>query len=84
MNSSIFDFLLKAMNPTINSGAEIVAQIPMVINKEVEQNVSDIVKQNVAYCKKDWDSFETSWDFQHHPLLRKVPTIVEAFGHQTA
>ena len=67
------------MNPTINSGAEIVAQIPMVINKEVEQNVSDIVKQNVAYCKKDWDSFETSWDFQYHPLLCKVPTIAEAF-----
>ena len=79
VNSSIFDFLLKAMNPTINSGAEIVAQIPMVINKEVEQNVSDIVKQNVAYCKKDWDSFETSWDFQYHPLLCKVPTIAEAF-----
>ena len=79
VNSSIFDFLLKAMNPTINSGAEIVAQIPMVINKEVEQNVSDIVKQNVAYCKKDWDSFETSWDFRHHPLLRKVSAIAEAF-----
>ena len=27
----------------------------------------------------DWDSFETSWDFKHHPLLRKVPTIAEAF-----
>ena len=27
----------------------------------------------------DWDSFETSWDFQYHPLLRKVPTISEAY-----
>ena len=81
LNSSVFDFLLKAMNPTINSGAEIVAQIPMVIRKEVEQNVSDIVKVNVvAYCKKDWDSFETSWNFQYHPLIQKVPTIAEAFG----
>ena len=29
--------------------------------------------------EQDWDSFETSWDFRHHPLLRKVPTIAEAF-----
>ena len=27
----------------------------------------------------DWDSFETSWDFMHHPLLRKVVSVSEAF-----
>ena len=32
----------------------------------------------------DWDAFETSWDFQHHPLLRKVPTIAEAFDQWQA
>ena len=29
--------------------------------------------------KKDWDSFEISWNFNLHPLFQKVPTIAEAF-----
>ena len=37
------------------------------------------VEENVALAKNEWDSFETSWDFQHHPLLRNAPTIAEAF-----
>ncbi|NLH92480.1 MAG: class I SAM-dependent DNA methyltransferase, partial [Atopobium sp.] len=27
----------------------------------------------------DWDSFETSWDFQKHPLVRKTDSIADAF-----
>ena len=34
---------------------------------------------NITICKDDWNAFEVSWDFRHHPLLRKVPTIAEAF-----
>ena len=31
-------------------------------------------------CIRDsWDSFENSWDFKKHPLLRNVSTISEAF-----
>ena len=37
------------------------------------------MKENINMSKADWDSFETSWDFQRHPLLRKVSTIAEAF-----
>ena len=36
-------------------------------------------KNNYELSKQDRSSFETSWDFQHHPLIRKVPTIAEAF-----
>ena len=46
---------------------------------EQKNKVSVLVGENVEFSKKDWDSFETSWDFQHHPLLRKVSTIAEAF-----
>lgn len=33
----------------------------------------------VELARKDWDSFENSWDFQHHPLCQKFTTILEAF-----
>lgn len=32
--------------------------------------VCDISKECVALARQDWDSCETSWDFQRHPLLQ--------------
>ena len=32
------------------------------------------VKNNILLSKNDWDSYETSWDFQKHPL---IPTNVD-------
>lgn len=43
------------------------------------ENVSQLsnVEETVLYCinisKKDWDSFENSWDFKRHPLLSAIP-----------
>ena len=69
LNSCVFDFLLKAMNPTINSGAEIVSQIPLAYEKNCHDEVAMCSKQSVDLSKTDWDSFETSWDFKKHPLV---------------
>ena len=44
-----------------------------------KQSVTELSRNNVAISKCDWDAFETSWDFQHHPLLKKKRTIVESF-----
>ena len=33
-----------------------------------EINHTSIVVECINLCRMDWDSFETSWDFQHHPL----------------
>ncbi len=32
-------------------------------------DISQLVKNNIRLSKYDWDSFETSWDFQKNPLL---------------
>ena len=37
--------------------------------KFVREN-PDIVKENITLTKRDWDSFETSWDFEEHPLIK--------------
>ena len=34
-----------------------------------EEIVSSLSKDNIAISKQDWDSFETSWDFQCHPMI---------------
>ena len=38
-----------------------------------DKQVSDLVKHNIRISEEDIDAFETSWDFQRHPLL---PTTV--------
>ena len=43
------------------------------------QDVEILTHTTLQEEKLDWDSFETSWDFKKHPLLRNVSTISEAF-----
>ena len=49
-------------------------------DKSIEWRVDECIQD----AKRDWDSFETSWDFKKHPLLRSVSTISEAFAQWKA
>lgn len=77
VNSNTFDAFNKTLCKQMTKSADSVNMVPVVINEQTY--VENLVKQNITLSKSDWDSFETSWDFQHHPLLRNVPTIAEAF-----
>lgn len=66
-NSSVSDLILKTINPTINTGADSVRKIPIVVQNEHE--IMDKAQQCVSTVKIDWDSHETSWDFKANPLV---------------
>ena len=66
-NSKVVDYFLNLMNPTINIMPEDIRKLPC---KKIESHSLDgIVNSNIDSSKKDWDSFETSWDFKRHPLI---------------
>ena len=52
--------------------------VPIIMENRPE--VEELSHNTVRIAKSDWDSFETSWDFKKHPLLRNVSTISEAFN----
>lgn len=79
MNTKIAQAILQIKNPTINIQTGDIVAIPIVDMSLIREKIDLLVKENIKISKKDWDSFETSWDFQHHPLLRKASTIAEAF-----
>ena len=79
LNSRISEMVLAMISPTLGFESGYVNKVPVVIDKNRECECCTIANSNISISKIDWDSFETSWDFQHHPLLRKVPTIAEAF-----
>lgn len=68
LNSNVAMEILRYLAPTINYGPEQINRIPIVYDHEVR--VNEVTNECVMISKTDWDSFETSWDFQCHPLLQ--------------
>ena len=82
LNSCVSIYYLQMLNPTTTFQVGNIGSLPFVFEREKE--VDELALGNVALSKKDWDADETSWDFQHHPLFRKVSTIAEAFDQWQA
>lgn len=70
MNSQIVQSVLRILNPTINMQAGDISAIPIIDVKEKKEQLIEITRECTQISKKDWDSFETSWDFTQHPLIR--------------
>lgn len=73
LSSTVCNYILTMLNPTLNYQAGNVKSLP--IKFERIDSVDSLSKQNVEISHSDWDSYETSWDFQRHPLLRLKDTI---------
>ena len=75
-----FEFM-RMQNPTLNFQVGNVANIPVIINMDKKSKIDTYSKENIYQAKSDWDSFETSWDFTVHPLVKNhVSTISEAYS----
>jgi type II restriction/modification system DNA methylase subunit YeeA len=68
LNSKVAKLLLNYISPTINYEAIHISSIP--IKEKYQKQIVDLVYQNIEISQRDWDSFETSWDFKLHPLLK--------------
>ena len=79
LNSSVSQKCIKILNPTITTQVGDMARIPVAFNKERKQQVDELVKENINIVKKDWDAFETSWNFSKHPLIRHFTKIADAY-----
>ena len=77
LTSIVAASITKITSPTMSFEVGQISMLPFIY--QPSESIDDLVAKTIGVSKVDWDSFETSWDFQHHPLLRKVPTIAEAF-----
>ena len=69
LNSIVAQKILTILNPTINTGSDVIMKLPYKTSESNKKQCTNLVKENISISKSDWDSFETSWDFQTHPLL---------------
>ena len=68
MASKIFPYLISFLSETLNFETGNISRFPILTNIDFTK-ASSIYKDNITLAKKDWDSFETSWDFKKHPMI---------------
>ena len=79
LNSIVVASILSYIAPSQHFQAGDIKSIPIITiaNATDKQEVNNLVRQNIKISKADWDSFETSWDFQTHPM---VPSALNLKG----
>ena len=69
-NTKVVTKILEIIAPTINYQCGDIANIPVIVTaKESKQNIEKRVESCINISRKDWDSYETSWDFKRNPLV---------------
>jgi hypothetical protein len=68
-NSVIATEIIKLLAPTMNCQVGDISKLPIIHSHEYQDEVVNLVKENIAVSKEDWDSFETSWNFKKHQFI---------------
>lgn len=81
LNSKIMDDIFSRISDSIHYLAGELANYPIILPKEKDdiEVVNALVLNNISLSKTDWDSFEISWNFQQHPLIKNTDSIADAF-----
>lgn len=82
INSKVGSHILSFICSTLTFLPGDMKKIPLIIKSK--DDVNAIVDSTIRKSRQDWDSFETSLDFQKHPLIRNTNTIKEAFSQWQA
>ena len=71
LNTKVYQYFISVVAPTLDYSEGAVLRVPYVElrNDQINQQIMGNVGECVNLSRYDWDSFETSWDFQKHPLV---------------
>ena len=70
MNSKVLIKLAQIFSQGLSIGSGHIANVPFVYMENIK--IDTLVRMNISFSKQDWDSHETSWDFEENPLLSYV------------
>lgn len=72
LNSKVVHSVLEILSPTLNFEVGQISKIPACNIEERYFDINSFVSQNITISKLDWDSYETSWDFQQNELISLI------------
>ena len=72
LNTSIYRKLLEIRGSTLNMTCGVIEELPLLgyFGDLREEHLTELTQKNFEISKRDWNSFEISWGFQTHPLVR--------------
>ena len=79
LNSSVGAYITKLLCPTLDYSVGGIGRTPILNYRNWSRDVISLVLANINISRTDWDSFESSWDFTVHPLVR-ANRISSAYG----
>ena len=83
MNTKQVNSILKFLIPTLHYDVGYVGNIPILYteNRDKLEIVNNLVQENISISKEEWDSRETSWDFEKLSLIdgRDLKTAYENY-----
>ena len=77
MNSCVAQVYLSAFNASLHYLVGNILTLPIQYDTQRCLSVEEKVIECISASRSDWDSFEISWDFQMHPLVRLKPSSLE-------
>jgi len=66
-NSPVIQCFLKMVSPTLDYHEGPLGKTPVIV--KLSEKINQLVWGNVELSRIDWDFYETSWDFECHPLI---------------
>lgn len=69
LNSNVIALLIAAVSQTLNYEVGHIKSLPVILDEDSIVKINQLTDECIDISKQDWDSFETSWDFVHHPLV---------------
>lgn len=75
-NSSLVNALMGILAPTLDYHEGPMGRLPAKVDED-RAHVLKLADANISSCRTDWDAFETSWDFESHPLAQPGEPLVE-------
>ena len=81
LNTNVATYFVQILNPTISCGTGVIGRL---LTKGLSSVKTTLVEECIDLSHKDWDSFETSWDFQRHPLVFDLKLKAEYADSQWA
>lgn len=67
--SNVCFYLLSSIAPTVNFQIGNIGDLPIIIDDTYLDEINFLANRNIYLCKKEWDFYETSWDFKTHPAI---------------
>ena len=82
LNSKVAPYILNAINPTLQLNVGEVLGFPRAdISRNKLEQINTFAVECIENVKRDWDAFETSWNFKRHPLIFIIPRNAVLFDN---